>query len=113
MDITTSLTKSGKKYQAAPEVSRFRLPVALIGRTLLNVAYTMAGFGLLIGFWYFISIVTKGELPTPFATFAVFWELVKDPFYDLGPNDKGIALQLGSSLSRVFSGFLIGSLIAI
>jgi nitrate/nitrite transport system permease protein len=38
---------------------------------------------------------------------------VKDPFYDLGPNDKGIALQLGSSLARVFSGFMIGSFIAI
>jgi nitrate/nitrite transport system permease protein len=64
-------------------------------------------------FWYLISLVTKGELPTPVATFAVLWELVSDPFYDYGPNDKGIALQLGSSLGRVFFGFLCGAVIAI
>jgi nitrate/nitrite transport system permease protein len=38
---------------------------------------------------------------------------VKDPFYDYGPNDKGIGLQLGSSLYRVFLGFFLGSLFAI
>ncbi len=41
------------------------------------------------------------------------WELIKDPFYDYGPNDKGIGLQLGSSLVRVFSGFVMGALVAI
>jgi nitrate/nitrite transport system permease protein len=36
-----------------------------------------------------------------------------EPFYDRGPNDKGIGNQLTSSLLRVFTGFAIGSLIAI
>ena len=81
--------------------------------TLKNLFYSLLGFGALIGFWYLISRITEGGLPTPAATFRVFWELVKDPFYDYGPNDKGIGLQLGSSLSRVFLGFLLGSLFAI
>ena len=63
--------------------------------------------------WHFVSLITKGELPGPLATSVVFWELISDPFYDYGPNDKGIALQLLSSLTRVFLGFLLGSLIAI
>jgi nitrate/nitrite transport system permease protein len=71
------------------------------------------GFSFLIVLWYLISKVTDGGLPTPWATFSVFYELIKDPFYDYGPNDKGIALQLVSSLGRVFTGFLLGSLIAI
>src|SRR5262245_57944285 len=112
MEITGSLIKSTKKDQTTGGL-RARLPLGLIGRILLNVAYTLAGFGVLIGFWQIISIVTEGELPKPLATFEVFWDLVRDPFYDLGPNDKGIALQLGSSLVRVFTGFLIGSFIAI
>jgi nitrate/nitrite transport system permease protein len=57
--------------------------------------------------------LTAGELPTPLATASVFWDLVKDPFYDLGPNDKGIGLQLWASLGRVFSGFALGALVAI
>ncbi|MBA4057435.1 MAG: nitrate ABC transporter, permease protein, partial [Marivirga sp.] len=78
-----------------------------------NLLYSLTGFALLIGFWYMISKITEGGLPTPAATFQVFWELVKDPFYDYGPNDKGIGLQLGSSLYRVFLGFFLGSLFAI
>jgi nitrate/nitrite transport system permease protein len=80
---------------------------------LKNLVYSLLGFALLIGFWYLISRITEGGLPTPAATFAVFWELVKDPFYDYGPNDKGIGLQLGSSLGRVFLGFMLGSMFAI
>jgi nitrate/nitrite transport system permease protein len=35
------------------------------------------------------------------------------PFYDNGPNDKGIGIQLGYSLGRVGLGFLIAALVAI
>lgn len=86
----------------------FRL--SSLGKALF---YNLVGLSGLIGVWYIISLITDGELPTPWATFQVFWELVKDPFYDLGPNDKGIALQLWSSILRVFSGFALGALIAI
>lgn len=113
MAITTSLMRSDNKKESASAASRFNIPVRLMGRMLMNLAYSLVGFGALIGFWQLISIVTNGDLPAPLATFGVLWEMVKDPFYDLGPNDKGIALQLGSSLVRVFSGFLIGSFIAI
>jgi nitrate/nitrite transport system permease protein len=85
-------------------------PVVAIGKAIF---YNGIGFAILVAFWYFISIITEGGLPTPLATFEVFWELVKDPFYDFGPNDKGIGLQLGSSIARVFSGFALGALIAI
>jgi nitrate/nitrite transport system permease protein len=36
-----------------------------------------------------------------------------DPFYDNGPNDKGLGLQLGYSLGRVGLGYLIAALVAI
>jgi nitrate/nitrite transport system permease protein len=100
----------GKEAAKDPNIS------SLLRRTtqaLLNLAYSAAGFGLLIALWYLITVASAGELPSPAATFTVFWDLVKDPFYDLGPNDKGIALQLLSSLTRVFTGFLLGSLVAI
>lgn len=82
-------------------------------KTFTSYFYNSLGFGFLVLMWYVISLYTEGALPTPLATAEVFWQLVKDPFYDLGPNDKGIGLQLGSSLVRVFSGFSLGALIAI
>ena len=80
---------------------------------IVSISYNVLGFVALLVAWHFISLITKGELPGPLATSVVFWELISDPFYDYGPNDKGIALQLLSSLTRVFTGFLLGSLIAI
>lgn len=38
---------------------------------------------------------------------------LKDPFYDNGPNDKGIGIQLLFSIGRVLSGYLLAALLAI
>lgn len=77
-----------------------------------STAFTLGGFGLLL-LWYLISKLTSGALPGPIPTLAVLWEMLRDPFYDYGPNDKGIALQLIFSLGKVFLGFGLGSLVAI
>ncbi len=78
-----------------------------------NVAYFLASMAILLGLWHLISVITKAEIPNPASTWIVFKELVADPFYDYGPNDKGIGIQLLSSLGRVSTGFALGSLIAI
>lgn len=36
-----------------------------------------------------------------------------DPFYDAGPNDKGIGIQLAYSIYRVMTGYLAAALVAI
>jgi nitrate/nitrite transport system permease protein len=41
------------------------------------------------------------------------WEKLSNPFYDNGPNDKGIGIQLGYSIYRVLSGFFLAVLFAI
>ena len=50
----------------------------------------------------------KSALPTPADVGRKLWEHLNDPFYDKGPNDKGIGIQLAYSLGRVSLGFLIG-----
>ncbi len=92
---------------------RFRSTSSKIYRTGKSIVFSLMGFSLLLLFWSLVSLYTKNELPGPVATLTVLWELIKDPFYDYGPNDKGIGLQLMSSLGRVFLGFTLGSLIAI
>lgn len=38
---------------------------------------------------------------------------LSDPFYDRGPNDKGIGIQLAHSLGRVAMGFLLAVVVAV
>lgn len=112
--ITTTLKGDWSRDRGASASSdRFQSGVKKLLSVLTSLSYNLLGFAGLLVIWYVVSLITKGELPGPVATLSVFWELISDPFYDYGPNDKGIALQLSSSLIRVFSGFAIGSFIAI
>ncbi|PWA04632.1 nitrate ABC transporter permease [Flavobacterium psychrotolerans] len=78
-----------------------------------SVLFPCLGLLIFAGFWSLVSIYTKEALPGPKATLTVLYEMLRDPFYDYGPNDKGIGLQLFVSIKTVLSGFLLGSLIAI
>ena len=51
--------------------------------------------------------------PTPVQMAEAIVHNLSSPFYDNGPNDKGIAIQLGHSLLRVALGFGIAALVAI
>src|SRR5262245_63041394 len=52
-------------------------------------------------------------LPGPLAVGATAWQMLAHPFYDHGPNDKGIGLQLGASLGRLALGYLAASAAAV
>jgi len=80
---------------------------------LKSAAFAGIGVALFIGFWSLLSLYTKDALPGPAATLTVLKEMLSDPFYDYGPNDKGIGLQLFNSIKTVLLGFLLGSLVAI
>ena len=51
--------------------------------------------------------------PGPAEVGAKLWQHLRDPFYDRGPNDKGIGVQLAYSVARVLTGFLLAALVAI
>jgi nitrate/nitrite transport system permease protein len=51
--------------------------------------------------------------PTPLQLGQTAWKQLSNPFYDNGPNDKGIGIQLGHSLARVGLGFFLACLVAI
>ena len=40
-------------------------------------------------------------MPGPIDVGAKLWEHLRRPFYDNGPNDKGIGIQLAYSIARV------------
>src|SRR6201992_3983477 len=55
----------------------------------------------------------KSAMPGPFEVGSKLWEHLKRPFYDNGPNDKGLGIQLGYSIARVGLGYFIAVLGAI
>ena len=55
----------------------------------------------------------KAGVPPPSQVIAKAWEQLSNPFYDAGPNDKGIGIQIGYSIYRVLTGYLMAALIAI
>ncbi|UWQ98634.1 nitrate ABC transporter permease [Rhodobacteraceae bacterium S2214] len=55
----------------------------------------------------------KAGVPPPSQVIAKAWEQLSDPFYDAGPNDKGIGIQIGYSIYRVLTGYFLAALIAI
>jgi nitrate/nitrite transport system permease protein len=77
-----------------------------------SAGYTLCGFGLLLLIWALVSGVSH-SLPGPIVTLRALAQMLADPFYDNGPNDKGIGIQLISSIGRVFAGFALGALVAI
>jgi nitrate/nitrite transport system permease protein len=87
-------------------VNRDRLRVILYA-ALLGLAFVAIWQAAVAG-----QPTGKG-VPGPLAVAKTAWEMIRDPFYNNGPNDKGIGLQLASSLGRLAIGYLAASVTAI
>jgi nitrate/nitrite transport system permease protein len=55
----------------------------------------------------------EARVPPPSDVLVHAWNELRDPFYDKGPNDKGIGIQLAYSLYRVIAGYFMAAIIAI
>ncbi|MGE3246626.1 MAG: nitrate ABC transporter permease [Beijerinckiaceae bacterium] len=55
----------------------------------------------------------KSAMPGPLDVGAKIWFHLTNPFYDNGPNDKGIGIQLAYSIGRVLIGYGLAVIVAI
>jgi nitrate/nitrite transport system permease protein len=55
----------------------------------------------------------EARVPPPSAIISLAIQELSNPFYDAGPNDKGIGIQLGYSIYRVLTGFFLAALVAL
>lgn len=63
-----------------------------------------------------MGITTAGSqsaMPGPLDVARKFWDAMKNPFYDNGPNDKGLGLQLLYSIGRVGIGYALAVAVAV
>ena len=101
---TVTMTTRGDAFAA---LWRERLESALKA-----VVGPVAGFALFVLVWQVVAMRIP-EIPTPGVTWHAAVELFSDPFYDNGPNDKGIGWNLLASLERVAAGFGLAALVGI
>ena len=61
------------------------------------------------------ATATQGTsaMPGPLDVGRKLWEQLSHPFYDNGPNDKGVGIQLAYSIARVLTGYLLAVAVAI
>lgn len=109
MTSNTSFSQTASTAKTAATKSWF------LDKNVQAIALFLASLAIILGLW---EIGVRAGLfaqlmPPASRTIAEFWGWVSDPFYDYGPNDKGIGWHLLVSLRRVAIGFTIGSLIAI
>ncbi|MCZ8375678.1 MAG: nitrate ABC transporter permease [Beijerinckiaceae bacterium] len=59
------------------------------------------------------AVQGKSAMPGPLDVLVKIWSHLKEPFYDRGPNDKGIGIQLAYSIGRVLLGYGLAMLVAL
>ena len=102
-----------KPAVAPAPVEDAREPIAdKLRAALAHALPPIIGFALFLFVWALIAQRTEG-LPGPDKTFASFVQVFSDPFYDNGPNDKGIGWNILQSLARVGIGFGLAALVGI
>src|SRR5215510_15799020 len=83
-------------------------------RTRVIVTSLLVGVMLLALWQAAVARNPPGKgLPGPMAVARTAADMLAHPFYNNGPNDKGIGLQLLSSLGRLAIGYLAASVVAI
>ncbi|PIX95600.1 MAG: nitrate ABC transporter, permease protein [Hydrogenophilales bacterium CG_4_10_14_3_um_filter_63_21] len=87
---------------------------AAVGKLLRAALPPLLGMALFVLLWQIVS-ASGGEhgLPGPAKTWESAKLLFADPFYDNGPNDKGIGWNILASLNRVGMGFGLAALVGI
>ena len=92
--------------------------VAVFSERKRAIASSVALLTVFLALWQ-LSVQTPSPgvraqgLPGPVAVATRAWEMISDPFYDNGPNDKGIGIQLGYSIGRLSIGYSAAALVAI
>src|SRR5215213_821697 len=97
---------------AAPESPTRRRPGGRMAARASSAGWAAVGGAVFIALWALVAR-SSPDLPGPSEAFTALRKLLRYPFYDLGPNDKGIGIQLGVSLVKVFSGFALAALIGV
>jgi nitrate/nitrite transport system permease protein len=103
---------SGGEPRAPAPPSKRSAGAGRLAKTAAGVAWASLGVAVVVALWALVA-ARSSDLPTPAEGFTALRTLLRYPFYDLGPNDKGIGVQLGVSLLKVFTGFAMATVVGV
>ncbi|NUK01553.1 nitrate ABC transporter permease [Streptomyces lunaelactis] len=83
--------------------------LAELGR---GIGWAVLGTAIIVLLWQ-LAAFRSTDVPAPLDGARTLIDLMADPFYDNGPNDKGVGLQLATSLQRVFTGFALAAVVGV
>ncbi|GJD21245.1 ABC nitrate transport permease protein NrtB [Rivularia sp. IAM M-261] len=71
------------------------------------------GFLVFFFIWYLLSLQPDTSLPSPIKVISNTWDLIIDPFFYKGNNNKGLFWLLLASLQRVTIGYLLAAVVGV
>ncbi len=74
---------------------------------------SICGIGGFLTIWHLLSLGPETILPSPFEVVTSTWDLIKDPFFIKGGNNKGFFWLILASLKRVSVGYVLAALVGI
>lgn len=77
-----------------------------------TIGWALVGLAAFVAAWWFAASRAEG-LPSPSLAWSTLLDTLSDPFYDNGPNDKGVGRQLLTSMGRVGQGFGFAVLVGV
>ena len=108
---TIDLADPGRALPAAP---RWQQSLARHGKSVLvNVLPPLMVTALLLLVWELLASRPGSALPPPTKVVQDTWELIVNPFFDNGGNDKGLGWQIWASLQRVAYGYSLAAVAGI
>jgi nitrate/nitrite transport system permease protein len=112
--VTATETKTST-MQPAPSVEETADPEKIARRRRAAQTFLMPLIALLVlGFvWEAYSKREGVTLPGPVQTVTESWNYIAHPFFDNGPNDKGLGWQLWASLQRVAQGYALAAIFGV
>ncbi|MEU3919993.1 nitrate ABC transporter permease [Streptomyces sp. NPDC029004] len=86
--------------------------VSRLAELARGIGWAVLGTAIVVLLWQ-LAASRSTDVPAPLDGARTLVDLLGDPFYDNGPNDKGVGLQLATSLQRVFTGFALASVVGV
>ncbi|PAX60350.1 nitrate ABC transporter permease [Brunnivagina elsteri] len=84
-----------------------------IRRKLQEILPSFLGVFILVIIWHLLSLQPNTSLPSPIQVVKDTWELIIDPFFYKGNNNKGLFWLILASLKRVSMGYFLAAFVGI
>lgn len=92
---------------------RSRRVTDFLQKQLQNIIPPAIAIVVFLVLWQMFTMSPNATLPSPIETVRETWELIINPFFDNGGNDKGLFWQVLTSLQRVAIGYILAAIVGV